>query len=99
MANTKNASSDAIVLGLYAARAQVMQRDNTRITLKLQNQNAAAVIYRRFSGDGTPLSYLAMAPQTTEIMDFNCPPNDLWAYSDTAGAVLTVEVITDSALE
>ncbi len=99
MANTKNASSDAIVLGLLANRQQVLQKDKTRVTLKLQNQNAAAVIYRRFSGDGTPLSYLQMAPNTTEIMDFNCPPNDLWAYSDTNGAVLTVEIITDSALE
>jgi hypothetical protein len=85
---------DAIVLG--TAPAQIKAKDLTRVVMTLQNQDPAAIIYRRFGGDGTPRSYLQMVPGATEVKDQHCPQEELWAYSNVAGTILTIETITDN---
>jgi hypothetical protein len=86
----------AIVLSTLPQK--ILDRDFQRAAMTFQNQEAAATIYRRFGGDGTARSYMAYPPNgfATEIKDQFCPPDELWAYSDVAGAILTLEITIDS---
>lgn len=83
----------AIVLS--ASRQQILAKDMQRVAITFQNQEAAANIYRRFSGDGTPRSYLLFVPGAIQVMDLWTPTDEIWAYTDTPGAIFTIEVVTD----
>lgn len=56
----------------------------------LQNQEDTAVIYVRSGGDGAARSYLALKPDGALVQDILPPQDELWAYSDTDGAILTL---------
>lgn len=79
---------DAVIL--TTTPRKIRQQNPLLIGQILQNQEAAANIYIRSGGDGTPRSYLEMAPKGGMMQDILPPQGELWAYSDTGGAVLTI---------
>lgn len=69
---------------------KVLHRDDRRVGLTLQNQESAANIFVRTGGDGAQRSYLKLSPSGNFHQDILSPNQELWAYSDVGGAVLTV---------
>lgn len=78
----------AVVLGL--APKLIMARNEKRIGLILQDQEAAAVILVRSGGDGAARSYLKFKPDGSFHENILPSTEELWAYSDVDGAILTV---------
>ena len=55
----------------------------------IQNQEAVANIFVRSGGDGSARSYLRLSPGGDMMQDILPPQDEVWAYSDVAGAMLT----------
>lgn len=89
----KKHKTGQIAIVLTASPVKVLEQNPHRLTIELQNQEALASIFTRWGGDGTPRSYMRYDPSMSRILDL-APTEELWAYSDTAGAILTV-MITD----
>lgn len=85
-------SHDAFVLSTTPKKIQ--EKDSHRVVHNLQNQEAVANIRIRYGGDGTYRSYFEMVAGTTRIQDVSAPPEELWAFSNVDGAILTVETRT-----
>lgn len=89
-----NTQSYAVVLGLTPLK--IFGKDLQRRKVLFQDQDPTAIIYRKFSGDGVALSYVRMVPGDTNGIDLYCPPDEIWAYSNVAGTVITVEITTEA---
>ncbi len=85
---TTRATHDAVML--TTSPQKIRQANPLLIGNILQNQEATANIFVRSGGDGTARSYLKLAPMGDLMQDILPPQEELWAYSDTAGAVLTI---------
>ncbi len=85
--NTR-AVHDSVVLGISPKK--IRQGNPLLIGLILQNQEGSANIYVRSGGDGAPRSYLLLAPLGDLLQDILPPQSELWADSDTDGAILTI---------
>lgn len=85
-------SQEAFVLTLLPQK--ILEKNDNRIVQNLQNQEGAAIIYYRYGGDGVARSYWTMVPGTTEVQDRAAPLEELWAYSDTDGAIFTIKTVT-----
>lgn len=75
---------------LTTAPQKIREENGNRIGLIVQNQEDAAVILLRSGGSGPARSYLKFKPDGDMTQDYLAPTQELWAYSDTAGAVLTL---------
>lgn len=75
---------------LTTTPTKIREGNNNRIGLIVQNQESAAIIYLRSGGDGPARSYLKFNPLGDMMQDVLAPSAELWAYSDTDGAVLTL---------
>lgn len=79
---------DAVVL---TTSPQCIRRENPLVIGNiLQNQDGAANIFVRSGGDGTARSYLKLMPLGDVMQDILPPQEELWAYSDVSGAILTI---------
>ena len=88
-------SHDAIILTLVPTK--YFQADLTRRKQMLQNNENAAKIFYRYSGDGAPRSYACLYAGGGEFgQDLFCSPEELWLYSDTNGAILTTVTHTEA---
>lgn len=86
---------DAVVLSLVPTK--YYQKDLTRRKQFLQNNEAVAKIFFRYGGDGTPRSYSTLYAAGGEYgQDQFCSPEELWLYSDTNGAILTIITHTET---
>lgn len=77
-------------VSLTTAPKMIQARDIQRIGLIVQNRDATAEIYLRSGGDGAPLSYLRFQPGGDMMQDILPPTQELWAYANVDGTVLTV---------
>lgn len=75
---------------LTATPQKIREANSNRSGLIVQNQEAAAIVFLRSGGDGPARSYLKFKPDGDMMQDILAPTQELWAYSDTAGAVLTL---------
>lgn len=69
---------------------KIREANGNRIGLIVQNQESSAQIFLRSGGDGPVKSYLRFQPDGDMMQDVLAPSMELWAYSDTSGAALTV---------
>lgn len=69
---------------------KIIEANTNRTGLIVQNNEASAIIYMRSGGDGPLRSYLKFNPSGDMMQDVLAPSGELWAYSDTSGAVLTL---------
>ena len=74
---------------------KVLERDPYRKILRIQNQEATATSYIRYGGDGVQRSYLRYDPSMNELLDQYAPTEEIWAYSNIPGAILTVMMVSD----
>lgn len=75
---------------LTTTPTKIREANDNRSGLIVQNQEDTATIYLRSGGDGNARSYLKFAPLGDMMQDVLAPTAELWAYSDTNGAVLTL---------
>lgn len=75
---------------LTAAPLKRFERNQNRIGLKVQNQEASAIIYYRSGGNGHARSFIAISAGQMLTVDINASTEELWLYSNTNGAVATV---------
>lgn len=91
-----NRSTNQQAISLSTDPQKIMAADPSRVVQTLQNQEAAAYIYYRYGGDGTARSYIRMVPGTTEVQDQHAPLEELWAYSNVDGALLTIKTTAET---
>lgn len=79
---------DAVVL---TTSPQRIRRENSYVIgSTMQNRDRTASIYLRSGGDGAALSYIELLPLGDSKEDILPPQEELWAYSDVDGTVLTI---------
>lgn len=85
-----NTIANHIAVTLTASPVMIQSRDLQRIGIIVQNQEATANIFLRSGGDGAARSYLKFKPDGAFHENILPSNQELWAYSDVAGAVLTL---------
>lgn len=78
---------DAILLSTTPKK--IKQANINLIGQTMQNQESTANIFVRCGGDGAPRSYLKLQPMGDMQNDILPPQDEVWAYSDVEGAILT----------
>jgi hypothetical protein len=91
----RNHKTGQFAIVLSTVPQKVLERDMTRVVIELQNQEVSATIYTRWGGNGIARSYLRSDPSMSRLLDQRAPTEELWAYSDIDGAILTVAITSD----
>lgn len=68
---------------------KIYKEDAKRCGLILQNQESIANIYIRSGGNGVERSFICLPPSGSLMEDILPPQDELWAYSNVDGAILT----------
>ena len=69
---------------------QILPEELSLVARTLQNQDALAIIYVRWGGDGIQQSYLRLDPGWNDTQDVMPSTEEMWAYSNVDGTLLTV---------
>jgi len=77
-------SSSTLFLSTASGSTLILPRNDYRRYMLIQNKDAAANLYINFSADAGVTSGFVIIPTGNYLADFNCPPDDVFAFFDSA---------------